>query len=295
MSKRFLLAAAFAVAVTIGVFAQAFSVNYLDGTAEVKTAKGWNALSIGDQVAVDASVRISQSGSLELQKGKVKITLLKDGTYDMASLAKASDKAGTGAVGTAIAQKLASLTTDKAKGGTVGGIRGAQQGGTEDVTWVDENDETRTQAQNLIDQKKYTEALALLNQAIDDSTANADKAELTYLVGTAYYAQGQTARAYRALSTISPQTDAAWYARYVILKSQVLVDTGNYKDALGMLSPFVAAYPTGEATQVAYLLTYYCQKGLGDPASARVALEAGFKLDPATDTAKLLDQQRKAP
>ena len=66
MSKRLLLAIVFTVAVTVGVFAQAFSVSYLDGVAELKTAKGWKALSIGDQVAADASVRISQDGSLEL-------------------------------------------------------------------------------------------------------------------------------------------------------------------------------------------------------------------------------------
>jgi tetratricopeptide (TPR) repeat protein len=293
--RRFLLAAAFAVAVTAGVSAQAFSVNYVDGIAEVRTAKGWKALSIGDQVTPDASVRISQSGCLELQKGKVRITLLKDGTYDMASLAKASDKAGAVGVGAAIAQKLRSLTTEKSKGGTAGGVRGAEQGGGGDVTWVDENDETRTEAQSLIDQKKFKEAVTLLNQAINDSNVDADKAELTYLVGIAYYGQGQTARAYRALSTVSPQPDTAWYARYVILKSQVLVDTGYYKDALGLLSQFIGAYPTGEAAQVAYLLTYYCQKGLGDQASARGALEAGYKLDPSTDTAKLIDQQRKAP
>lgn len=197
MSKRLLLAAAFTVAVTVGVFAQAFSVDFVDGVAEIKTAKGWQALSIGDTVAPDASVRISQSGSLELLKGKVRITLLKDGTYDMASLAKATDKAGAGGVGNAIAQKLQSLTTEKVKGGTVGGVRGAAQGGGGDVTWVDENDETRTQAQALIDQKKFKDAVALLNQAINDSTADTDKAELTYLIGAAYYGAGQTARAYR--------------------------------------------------------------------------------------------------
>jgi tetratricopeptide (TPR) repeat protein len=294
MNKPLFLAAALTVVVSFGVFAQAYSVSYVDGVAELRTAKGWTALSIGDQVSSDASVRISQSGSLELQKGKARITLLKDGTYDMASLSKATDKAGAGGIGTAISQKLQSLTTEKAKGGTVGGVRGAEQGGGGDVTWVDENDETRTQAQSLIDQKKFKEAVALLNQAINDARGDADKEELTYLIGTAYYDQGQTARAYRALSTISPQPDASWYARYVILKSQVLVDTMNYRDALGLLSPFITAYPTGEATQVAYLLTYYCQKGLGDQASARGALDAGFKLDPGTDAAKMIDQQRKA-
>ncbi len=160
--------------------------------------------------------------------------------------------------------------------------------------WVEENDETRGRVQALLDEKKFTDAIQVLDEAIKDSSAETDKSEFTYLMGAAYYGNGQTARAYHALEQISPTPDAAWYARYVILKSQVLVDTSNFKDALAILSPFIAAFPTGEATQVAYLLSYYSQKGLGDKASARAALDAGYKLDPSTDTAKLIDQQIKA-
>ena len=293
MNKRYLFAAIFALVLTAGVCAQAFSVSYLDGVAELQAAKVWKALSIGDKVPADASVRISQNGSLELLRGKLKITILKDGVYDMAALAKATDKSGAGGIGSTISQKLASLTTEKSKASQVGGVRGAEQG-SGSVTWVDENDDTRSKVQDLLDQKKFEDALKVLNQAIKDSSEDTDKAEFSYLMGVAYYGNGQTARAYHALEQVSPEPDATWYARYVILKSQVLVDTSNFKDALAILTPFVAAYPSGEATQVAYLLTYYSQKGLGDQGSARAALDAGYKLDPSTDTAKLIDQQRKA-
>lgn len=293
MNKRYFLAAAFALVLTAGISAQAFSVSYLDGVAELQAAKTWKALSIGDKVPADASVRISQNGSLELLRGKFRITILKDGVYDMAALAKATDKSGAGGIGSTISQKLASLTTEKSKATQVGGVRAGAQG-EGPVMWVDENDETRSRVQALLDEKKFADALKVLDQAIKDSSVDTDKAEFTYLTGVAYYGNGQTARAYHALEQISPEPDAGWYARYVILKSQVLVDTSNFKDALAILSPFITAFPTGEATQVAYLLTYYSQKGLGDQASARAALEAGYKLDPSTDTAKLIDQQRKA-
>jgi tetratricopeptide (TPR) repeat protein len=293
MNKRYLIAAVFAVILSAGVFAQAFSVSYLDGVAELQALKTWKALSIGDQVPPDARVRVSQSGSLELLRGKLRITILKDGVYDMASLAKATDKSGAGAIGTTIAQKLQSLTTEKTKASAVGGARGAEQG-SGPVMWVDENDETRDRVQAMLDQKQYADALKVLAQAIKDSMVESEREELTYMMGVAYYGDGQPARAYRILAKLSPESDAAWYARYVILKSQVLVDSSNFKDALAILSPFVAAFPTGEATQVAYLLTYFSQKGLGDQASASAALEAGFQLDPTSDTAKLIDQQRKA-
>jgi tetratricopeptide (TPR) repeat protein len=293
MNRRTLLVAAFAVIISVGAFAQAFTVSYLDGTVEKQTAKGWTAVSIGDTVPADATIRISQTGSLELLRAKTKITLLKDGVYTMASLSAAAGKGAAGEVGSTIAQKLQTLVTEKPKASTAGGVRGAEQG-TTSVTWVDENDETRTRVQSLLDKKSYTEAASVITDALKDSSSDADTAEFTYLLGVAYYGAGQTAKAFRAINRVSAQPDAAWYARYVILKAQVLVDTQNYNDALGVLTPFISAYPTGEATQVAWLLSGISQKGLGDKAAAKAALDSGYQLNPASDTAKLIDQQRSS-
>jgi TolA-binding protein len=293
MTKRTLLLVAIGLVLATGAFAQAFTVSYLDGTTEIQTAKGWKALSIGDQVPADATVRLSQDGSLELQRGKTKMTLLKDGTYALAKLAKATDATGTGGVGGAIAQKLSGLVTEKPKTSAAGGVRGADQSGGS-VTWVDESDDTRAKVQALLDKKQFADAVKALNSAIPDASTDADVAEFTYLLGVAYYGNGQTAKAFRALQKVSATSDVEWYARYVILKAQVLVDSSSFKDALDVLTPFIASYPTGEATQVAWLLTGLSKKGLEDTAGARAAFDGGYKLDPTTDTAKLIDQQRKA-
>jgi TolA-binding protein len=146
----------------------------------------------------------------------------------------------------------------------------------------------------MLDKKQYTEAASALKEAIDEATSDADTSELQYLLGLAYYGAGQPARAYKALGKVTGSPDAAWYARYVILKAQVLVDTGNFKDAVGFLAPFISTYPTGEATQVAYLLTGISQKGLGDAAAAKSAFDAGLKMNPSSDTARLIQDQSKA-
>ena len=293
MNRRHILLAVFALVLTAGTGAQAFSVTYLDGTAELKAAKTWNALSIGDKVPGDGIVRISQGGSLELLRGRLKITILKDGVYDLAALARATDKSGAVGLGSALSQKLASLTTERSKSSQAAGVRGEAQGEAP-VTWVDENDETRSQVQALLDDRKFTDALKVLDKAVRDSTDDSERAELTYLMGVAYYGNGETARAFRVLEQVSPDPDTGWYAGFIILKSQVLVDTSNFKDALAVLTPFIDAFPTGEAAQLAYLLTYFSHKGLGDQASARAALDAGYRVDPSTDTAKLISQQMKA-
>jgi TolA-binding protein len=278
---------------TAAVFAQTFTVNYLDGTVELQQTKGWKALAIGDQVAADATIRVSDNGSVELQRGKTKVTLLKDGTYQMAVLAKSADKAGSSGVGTAVTQKLQALVTEKPKSNTAGGARGAEQG-TGTMTWVDESEEVRTRVQTMLDNQKYSEAANALKDALDEATSDSDTSELKYLLGVAYYGAGQPARAYKALSTVDASPNTTWYARFIILKAQVFVDTANYKDAVALLSPFISTYPTGDATQVAYLLSGMSQKGLGDAAAAKTAFDAGLKMNPASDTAKLIQEQMKA-
>jgi len=268
-------------------------VNYLDGTVELKSAKGWAAVAIGDSVAADATLRISQGGSVELQRGKTKITLLKDGTYDMAVLIKSAEKTTTANVGNAVTQKLQALVTEKPKSTTAGGVRGAEQG-SGSVSWVDESEDIRATVQALLDKQKYADAITELKDAISNTAETIEIQEYNYLLGVAYYGSGQTLKAYKTLQLVTPTQDLAWYARYVVLKAQVLVDTGSYADAISFLAPFIQTFPTGEATQVAYLLTGISQKGLGNQAAATTAWDAGYKLDPATDTAKLIDQQRKA-
>ena len=292
MTRRTLLLVACGLLLATAAFAQAFTVSYLDGTTEIQSAKGWKALSIGDQVPADATVRLSQDASLELQRGKTKITLLKDGTYAMANFAKSGDTAA-GGVGGAIAQKLSGLVTEKPKASAAGGVRGADQSGSS-VTWVDEGDETLATVQALLDKKQYNDAVKALNSAIVDAGSDADAAQFTYLLGVAYYGNGQVAKAYRTLQKVNATPDMDWYARFIILKAQVLVDSASYKDALDVLTPFIASYPTGEATQVAWLLTGLSKKGLQDNAGARAAFDSGYQLDATTDTAKLIDQQRKA-
>jgi len=292
MRRTLLLVAVFAAVVLVGVSAQAFTVSYLDGTVELQTAKGWSAVSIGDRIPADATVRISDTGSLELVRTGAKITILKDGVFAVAGLA-AGASSGTSGVAGSIAQKLQTLVTEKPKSSAAGGVRGADQSAP-DVTWVDENDETRAQAQALLDKKDWKGASLLLQDAIKNAGSDTDVAEFGYMLAVAYDGAGQTARAYRALSKVNADPSAAWYARYVILRAKVLVDSRSFSDALGVLTPFISAYPTGEATQMAYLLTGISQEGLGNKSAARSAFDTGYQLDSTTDTAKLIDQERKA-
>jgi tetratricopeptide (TPR) repeat protein len=293
LQKNLLLVVLFA-AVAIGVSAQAFTVSYLDGSVELKAAKGWKVLAIGEKVPADGTVRLSQDATLELQRGTVRISLIKDGVYEMARLATATDKPASGGSGNLVAQKLQSLTTAKAKATSVGGVRATEQARSPDaMPWAVDIDDVRSDVNDLLDKQNYADALKRLDKAVSEATEDSERNEFAYLKAVVYYREGQQALAYRALARAAAQPADSWYAQFIVLKGQILVDTQNYQDAVALLAPFVKDY-TGEAVQVAYLLTAISEKALGNAAAAKQALDAGYALDPATDTAKLIDQQRKA-
>lgn len=293
--KRVLVITSLAILVfSAAAHAQSWSVQYIDGTADVKASKGWTALSVGDLVPPAASVRVSQGGSVELTRGTARITIIRDGTYDLATLARASDRSGAAKGAAAISQKIQSLRTSKPASTVVGGVRAGDQGGSQaSVSWVEESDETRGEVASLFAQKKFLDAVSVLESAMHGQASAQDAQEYEYLTAAAWYGAGQPAKAWRALSRVSANLDAPWYEHYVLLKAQVLVDAADFTAALDALRP-LTEHPDGETGQAAWLLTFYCQKGLGDASSAKAALEAGFQLDPSSDMGRLIDEQRKA-
>ncbi len=274
-------------------FGQALTVDFLDGSVEVKSSKGWKALSIGDQVPADASVRISQGGSLELSRGQRHITLVKDGVYSLPEVSRVAMKAGSAGLGAAFGQKLKALTTERAATTAVGGVRGAQQGETEGVLWVDEGDDAKKKVADLLQKGQYTDAAPLANSALADATVEADRRELSYMLAAAYYGEGQTLKAYRAVENMLPDAADPYYADFVILKAQILLAAGSYADGLGLLKPLIASKPKVPYAQAAYLLSALCARGLGDEGLASAALKSGYDLDPGSDTGKIIARQMK--
>ena len=298
MRKSMLLACVLGLVLAAGVFAQAFSVDYLDGTVELKIPKDkagklWKLLAIGDTVASDASLRVGPGSSIELARGRVRITILKPGIYMVADLSKAKEKASVAAIGPALSQKLTAMTTDKPRtDSAVGGVRGAEQGtSTRSVEWIEENDEVRAKVADYMASGKYKDAVDELTQAIPEAATDEEESERQYMLAAAYYGNGEALRAYRTVAKASPDPKAEYYPRFVLLKAQILVDSLDFREALALLKPLIAAGQAGETAQMAYLLAAVSQKGLGDETSARTSLNAGYAIDPSTETAELISAQ----
>ena len=85
------------------------SLDYLEGYLEFQSGSGWEELYIGDAIASDALLRLSDNGYAEILIGDAVVTLIKDGSYRMADLI--SDVAGISNSTIDLKKKL-TLSTD---------------------------------------------------------------------------------------------------------------------------------------------------------------------------------------
>jgi tetratricopeptide (TPR) repeat protein len=269
-------------------FAQALTVEYADGTVQVQAGKGWKDLSIGSKVAPDAHIRISDSGTVEFSRGAQRFSLLTDGVYALADMLKRSGRAGEPGIGVNLAKKLRNVATGGQQSSTtVGGVRGAAQGdNSQNLTWMGDDEDTSAKVRALLDKERYKEAEAEIKQALSDAQDDQKKQDLSYLLASAYYGEGEGARAYHTLLTLNDDTGSTYYSDSVILKAQILLDNHAYADSLQVLKDFLGKNRDNQYAQVGYLLSAQCYKGLGDDKSAKNSLDAGFALDPQSDTAK---------
>lgn len=288
MTRRLLLTGLFlSLAITFS-FAQSLTVDYLDGTVQVQSTKGWKDLSVGNTVGLDARVRVSDSGTVEFTRGAQRFSILKDGTYLMSDVVKGSRKSGEAGVGVSIAKKLHNVTSGSQPSQTaVGGVRGAAQGdNSQSLTWMGDDEDTSAKVRALLDKDRYKEAEAEIQSALADAQDPQKKQDLGYLLASAYYGEGQGARAYHTLLDLKDNSGSTYYQDSVILKAQILVDNQQYADGLGVLKSFIGSKPDTPYAQVAYLLSAQCYKGLGDDKSFKDSLSTGYALDPQSDAAQ---------
>jgi hypothetical protein len=77
---------------------QPFVVQYVDGSVQVqlKRQTAWKTLKPRDQVLADAIVRLAEGAMVEIVRDKSVPSLIKDGTYQLASLADKVLSSSTG-------------------------------------------------------------------------------------------------------------------------------------------------------------------------------------------------------
>lgn len=237
--KRVCIAAALALAATIGAFAAPVVVAFVDGDAQALAGGSWKRLDFDDKLDSAQSVKLAAGAVLELrsQAGST-IAIAAPGTYVIDALFK--PKAEASALST-VAGKLEKL----AKGGpadqTVAGVRGSEAVVAKGTMWAggtveaDEAAKAAFEAASVGDHAKayslYMDAFHLYVDAFDPTGA----ARVAYSASLSAIAFGSGARALAALRSASPEDAGALRSSYALALAALSARYGAAPDAKALL------------------------------------------------------------
>lgn len=258
-------------------------VEYLEGTLEVKEGSIWAELYIGDMVAENSLIRLSDHGFAELSTRNVTVTLSDDGTYDTQSLLRSGQKVASWNIGGVVNSKLSKLISPVQQGETaVMGVRGAaaDQG---ELTWVEEGGEFMEKGKQLLANGLFEEAIPVFKNGADWALTEDERSEYLFYAAYAHSLKGDNAVALIMLEDMALKSDAAIFTDYVLLKGKLLIENLAFADALDLFSEYLKHPDMGETTQVVYFLSAVCHQALDNRAEAERYLRNAIQIDASSE------------
>jgi len=268
-----------------------FSVVYLDGSVELMVASKWKALDIGDTVAADAMVRVSKDSSMQLSRAGVTLSFLTPGSFSVADILSKNTKSAKSGVASTLGKTALALTGTSAKAqktGTLGGVRASEAAKPKETLWVDELEEVRTQVKTYFTQEKFAEAVKLLEQTQAEGLSDAEAEEVSFLLASANYSQGETAKAWKAVSSREPEPSSKFYSNILLMKAQLLMEGYSFPEAVDVLKKLTGPASAPDTIQQAWLLIGLCSRAQGDEPAAKDSWNKGIAVAPGSDVAGLI-------
>jgi len=267
------------LALIAGPLAGNAQVDYVEGLVTVASGGDWAEVAIGDSLAAPGTVQLGVGGFLELSEGGARILLRREGLYDLGELLQQARVVNRTSVAELVTGKLRALGAAGRLRTEALGVRGEQQS-SPGVVWADDASVTVEQAQELLAAGATGEALDLLHEALDFAADSQQESRLLYHIGYAYAQAGEPLAALDSLLASSPAVDVDYVGPYVLLTGRLLLETLELLEARLFFGSYLPHLRGTEETQVAFLLSALVHRGLGDPASAVVALQRARDLNP---------------
>lgn len=284
LRTRTAVAAAVAIALLAPLAsAQSLVVEYLEGLVEVGDAGGWREIGFGEEVAPRSSIRVAEDSYVQLQTAsRTVVTISAAGVTQLEALLPQVGRVSSWNLSTVVGTKFRGLPTAAAdRRAAVMGVRGSLA--TEDGTmWMQDRPAVIDDVVALIDEERFGEAIEL-GQAELDYLLEDEQTELIYHLGYATALLGNRAGALALVASLLPASDAD----YVLLAGTLFVESLRFKDALGVLQPYLDAFPFEDASQTVHILAGVSQRGIGDEAAASSSFQTAIDFAPGSDGAKL--------
>ena len=293
----------------------ALTVSYMEGTASQRTGSSWSVLSIGDQVPLDAAVKLERLALVHFKAPGASITLTQPGTYILRNLVEAS-----ASLRSAGAMEAAAIAFSRVLRGTgkpvnaVGGVRSEvmpredfnsirDDGGppgdsappSDSAPAVTPAGAAIRTARDLISMESYQEAIDQLRD-VDLMASTKESREASFYLASAYELAGDARSALAALGRASPKGDEEWAPDAVLLGARLLEDTFAWAQARDLLLKAGASLRWDEQRAPTYLfLLALAYRGTGEKEQQDIVLERIVSMDPASDLALAAARLRETP
>jgi tetratricopeptide (TPR) repeat protein len=289
--KRFLISVCVLfIAFSGTLFAQEYTVEYVDGFAEGRLSGEWIDLYIGDYLEAGDALRLEGGAVVELSGGKSTLTLTKPGTYYIDELFKQAQKRENVGFDSLVASKLDSLFggSDKSLVPTaVGGVRGDAVGGGDDFGWIEsEVDELIDSGAGALEQGEYERALDLFMEAYDYSLDDEEENKSLFYLGYTYNVLNQPGKALDYLDDISAGSESEIYADWYLLKGKILIETFDYESAVDFLGNFNDGSALKEDKQVIYFLLGIAHDSLENSYQASEYYQKAYEAEQESEIGK---------
>jgi tetratricopeptide (TPR) repeat protein len=268
--------------------AQGLNVAYLEGEAQVASGASWKALSLGDPVSTDASIRLLPGALIELKGTGADVTLTHPGTYALGTLLKARRTLGSPGVSSAIVSFLRQLAFPPAKNrADVLGLRGPNRSKSPENEWSESSAQVFLDAgKEYIKAGSYDRAIEQLNEALDAAT-DEEVPEIHYYLADASFLGGDVKGAWKQVASLKPAVAAPYYRDFLLLKAKLLEETSAYADALDLLAGEGAAFSQdAQRAPLYYFLLGLGYRGTGDSENANLAFRKVIAISAESDLGK---------
>lgn len=290
MRKYSLISLFLFVAVAGIAVAQDILVEYVEGSVEVRGARGWSELFIGDTVAGNGTVRIGADGMVELRGAERTVLLARAGTYDLAEILGATRATANTGVSSLVQGRIRRMVQDEQpRDTTVAGVRASEAVDRDAVSWAggDNVFDLVEEGIGALDRGEYEDAYLAFYDAWEFAGTEALPLVEFYL-GYSAYLIGNMGEALDFLESSSPDPTTDYYDDHVLTLAQILVEGFAFNDAIELLEGYVAAgEPETANLQVAYLIEGLAYSGAGDTTRAREKMERARSIDPDSETGAL--------
>jgi hypothetical protein len=272
--------------------AQAVTVDYIEGKAAQHVGDAWAGLAVGDQVALDASVRLEELSLVQLKGQGATITLCQAGTYGLRSVVKTRASLRSAGAATAVATAFSRMIHGTGRNTNApGGVRSEM---------IDISEATRdfdtggplVSGKSYLASGQYDEAIAALAPAVQAAPGG----EAGFCLATAYSLKGDPKSSLEALAAVAPTGREEWAPDYILLRAKLLLDTFAFQRAIDVLTAASALFENdGARAQTWYFLLALGYRGAGNSARSTECLDTVQSLAPETELAASAARLRELP